>query len=116
MTTKMTPQQKTELLDWASACQSAYHIESNPGHRFGGLPGALQENRDALVAYVEKLLAEKEAELEALRADKARLDWLETNGVIPIDSVTGKKGGNGVKVLAAYRNAIDTIRAQALPL
>lgn len=52
----LTAQQRTELLDHVSACQSAYHIDSTPGHRFGGLPSNLQENRDALVDYVEDLL------------------------------------------------------------
>ena len=54
---KLTEAERTELLDWVSACQSAYHIESTPGHRFGGLPGALEENRQALCDYVEGLLA-----------------------------------------------------------
>ncbi|OQS42284.1 hypothetical protein [Chromobacterium haemolyticum] len=46
-----------ELLDWVSACQSAYHIDSTPGHRFGGLGSNLEENRAELVAYVADLLA-----------------------------------------------------------
>lgn len=54
---KLTDEQKTELLDWVSACQSAYHIDSTPGHRFGGIGSNLQENRDGLVEYVEDLLA-----------------------------------------------------------
>ena len=55
---------REELLDWVSACQSAYHIESTPGHRFGGIPGALSENRESLVGYVEELLAAANAEGE----------------------------------------------------
>ena len=47
---------KEELLDWVSACQSAYYIDSTPGHRFGGLGSNLEENREALVAYVERLI------------------------------------------------------------
>lgn len=56
MPKKLTDQQRTELLDHVSACQSAYHIDSTPGHRFGGLPSNLPENRGALVDYVEELL------------------------------------------------------------
>lgn len=67
----MTEQEKTDLLDWVSACQSAYHIESTPNHRFGGLPGMLQENREALVEYVQSLLDDRDAalagEMAALR-------------------------------------------------
>lgn len=55
-TSKLTDQERTELLDWVSACQSAYHIDSTPGHRFGGLPSNLQENRDGLIAAVESIL------------------------------------------------------------
>lgn len=57
MQKKLTAQQRTELLDHVSACQSAYHIDSTPGHRFGGLPSNLPENRDAVVDFVEELLA-----------------------------------------------------------
>lgn len=46
-----------ELLDWVSACQSAYHIESTPGHRFGGIVGQLEENREGLLEYVRGLLS-----------------------------------------------------------
>lgn len=58
----MTPDEKTELLDWVSACQSAYHIESTPGHRFGGITGNLEENRERLVDYVELLLEIRSAQ------------------------------------------------------
>ena len=61
MTADMTAEERTELLDWVSACQSAYHIESTPGHRFGGLPGVLDENREALCEYVNELLAARAA-------------------------------------------------------
>ena len=47
---------KHELLDWVSACQSAYHIDNTPGHRFGGLGSNLEENRAAVVEYVKELL------------------------------------------------------------
>lgn len=50
--------QVTELLDLVSACQSAYHIDSTPGHRFGGMPSNLEANRAELVVYVRQLLAE----------------------------------------------------------
>ena len=55
----LTAAERTELLDWVSSCQSAYHIDSTPGHRFGGLPSALEENRQALCDYVEGLLASR---------------------------------------------------------
>ena len=48
---------KHELLDLVSACQSAYHIDNTPGHRFGGLGSNLEENRTAVVEYVEALLS-----------------------------------------------------------
>ena len=48
---------ETELLDWVTACQSAYHIENTPGHRFGTLPGVLEANRADLVEYVRALVA-----------------------------------------------------------
>ena len=54
---RLSKAERTELLDWASACQSAYHIDSTPGHRFGALTSNLQENRAGLVGYVESLLA-----------------------------------------------------------
>lgn len=38
---------ESELLDWVSACQSAYHIDNTPGHRFGGLGSNLDENRQS---------------------------------------------------------------------
>lgn len=74
----LTEEQKTELLDWVSACQSAYHIESTPGHRFGGIGGQLQENRDGLVEYVESLLEAASAAPadEAMAKDAARYRWL----------------------------------------
>lgn len=56
-TVRLTDEQKAELLDWVSACQSAYHIENTSNHRFGGLSSQLQENRDALIEYVEDMLA-----------------------------------------------------------
>lgn len=53
----LTEAETTELLDWVSACQSSYHIDSTPGHRFGGLGSNLQENRESLVEYVNELIA-----------------------------------------------------------
>jgi hypothetical protein len=57
----LTEEEKTEILDWASACQSAYHIASTPGHRFGALGSNLEENREGLIEYVESLLARRRA-------------------------------------------------------
>lgn len=56
---KLTQQERAELLDHVSACQSAYHIDSTPNHRFGGLGSNLAENRQALLDYVEDLIAHK---------------------------------------------------------
>lgn len=53
----LTESERVELLDWVTACQSAYHIESTPNHRFGGLTGQLTENREAVCEYVNELLA-----------------------------------------------------------
>jgi len=47
---------KTELLDWVTACQSAYSMESNPRGPFRALPGQLKDNRNALVEFVDGLL------------------------------------------------------------
>lgn len=52
---------REELLGWVSACQSAYRIASAPGHRFGGLCSALDENRASVIEYVEGLLAATQA-------------------------------------------------------
>lgn len=56
-----------ELLDWVTACQSAYHIENTPGHRFGTLPGVLEANRADLVEYVRELIASAGTETNAAR-------------------------------------------------
>ena len=54
--TQLTDNERTELLDWVSACQSAYSMENNPRGPFFALPGQLQENRDSLVDYVNEIL------------------------------------------------------------
>ena len=72
----LTDSEQVELLDWVSACQSAYHIASTPGHRFGGLSGALEENRAALVEFVDELIAARHtapAAGDALDRDQQRL-------------------------------------------
>lgn len=69
----LTEDEKRELLDWVSACQSAYHIESTPGHRFGGLSGQLQENREALVEFVNELFA---ARASSAATNEAAGQWL----------------------------------------
>ena len=58
---------ETELLDWVTACQSAYHIENTPGHLFGRLPGVLEANRADLVEYVRELIASAGPETNAAR-------------------------------------------------
>lgn len=62
----LTDAEITELLDWVSACQSSYHIDSTPGHRFGGLGSHLQENRDSLVEYVNALIAARAQPAQAV--------------------------------------------------
>lgn len=56
-----------ELLDWVTACQSAYHIENTPGHRFGNLPGVLEANRADLVEYVRELISSAGTKTNAAR-------------------------------------------------
>ena len=62
---KLAADERTELLDWVSACQSAHLIDSTPGHRFGGLPSSLDDNRELLVVHVESILAERVRALTA---------------------------------------------------
>ena len=62
----LTDAEITELLGWVSACQSSYHIDSTPGHRFGGLGSHLQENRDSLVEYVNALIAARAQPAQAV--------------------------------------------------
>lgn len=57
---ELSAAERTELLDWVSACQSAYRLENHPSGPFMALPGQLQENREALVAYVNELLAQRQ--------------------------------------------------------
>lgn len=57
---ELSAAERTELLDWVSACQSAYSLENHPSGPFMALPGQLQENREALVAYVNELLAQRQ--------------------------------------------------------
>lgn len=59
---------ETELLDWVSSCQSAYHIDNTPGHRFGNLGSLLGENRQGLVEYVVELL--ENSARAAIKADR----------------------------------------------
>ena len=51
----LSDEQKAEILDWGRACQSSYHIDSTPGHRFGGLGSNLEENQAGLLGYVEEI-------------------------------------------------------------
>lgn len=54
----MNNTERAELLDWVSACQSAYHIDNTEGHRFAMCGSNLQENRDGLVGFVEGLISQ----------------------------------------------------------
>ncbi len=59
---------ETELLDWVSACQSAYHIDNTPGHRFGGLGSNLEENRSEIICFVRGLI--EDSATAAVEADR----------------------------------------------
>ncbi|NLZ11105.1 MAG: hypothetical protein GX086_07225 [Alcaligenaceae bacterium] len=59
---------ETELLDWVSACQSAYHIDNTPSHRFGGLGSNLEENRSEIICFVRGLIESHAA--AAIEADR----------------------------------------------
>ncbi|MDG3063266.1 hypothetical protein ACFQ4M_15880 [Thauera mechernichensis] len=73
-----------ELLDWVAACQSAYHIENTPGHRFGSLPGVLEANRADIVEYVRDLIASAGTETNAARDVLAeRRRQIEVEGWTP---------------------------------
>lgn len=67
----LSDKDKREILDWVCACQSAYHIDSTPNHRFGGLGSQLEENRAALIEYIEEVVSEAEA---AARAEQRERD------------------------------------------
>ena len=68
---------ETELLDWVSACQSAYHIDNTPGHRFGGLGSNLEENRLEIICFVRGLIESHAAALQSQdREDALRYRWL----------------------------------------
>jgi hypothetical protein len=73
-----------ELLDWVTACQSAYHIENTPGHRFGNLPGVLEANRADLVEYVRELISSAGTKTNAARDVLAeRRRQIEAEGWTP---------------------------------
>lgn len=75
---------ETELLDWVTACQSAYHIENTPGHRFGNLPGVLEANRADIVEYVRDLIASAGPQTNAARDVLAeRRRQIEAEGWTP---------------------------------
>lgn len=81
-----TPSSKdweTDLLDWVSACQSAYHIDNTPGHRFGALGSNLEENRAEIINFVNDLIETHAA--KAVEADRkarggpAGSGWIDPN-------------------------------------
>jgi hypothetical protein len=55
-------------------------------------------------------IADLERELEAVRKDAERMDWIAIHGSFGVDSVTGQIGGNGQKRIAATRTAIDAAK------
>ena len=98
----LTEAETTELLDWVSACQSSYHIDSTPGHRFGGLGSQLQENRDALVEYVDALIA---ARAQPAQAGQVLTDE-EVQSCIPTVALKGQD-----PVTMAWLKQADAIKA-----
>lgn len=62
---------ETELLDWVSACQSAYHIDNTNNHRFGGLGSDLEENRSEIICFVRGLIEIHTA--AAIEAERLRV-------------------------------------------
>jgi len=52
-------------------------------------------------------LAEARVELDRLKADADRLDWIAMHGTFGVDSVTGEVGGNGITRKASTRINID---------
>ena len=65
----LSDEEKAEILDWVRACQSAYHIDSTPGHRFGGLGSNLAENQQAMLDCIEEVSRsiERAATIAAMR-------------------------------------------------
>jgi len=87
--TILTYEETTELLDWVSACQSAYHINSTPNHPFGDNGSTLAENREGLLEYVNSILSEHvESAVLAAITPTVQLD-----GWLPISSAP--KGAKG---------------------
>lgn len=96
------------------------YADENTGHRWGGWLAATQRQQER-IAYVEKVaddaielgnqqairIAALEAQVQALSLDAGRLDWIAMHGGFGVDSVTGLPGGNGQKLKAATRAAID---------
>lgn len=83
--TTLNEQERTELLDWVRACESSYHIDSTPGHRFGGLPSNNQENRDGLVQYVDSLLHKRLAQaVPILDANTVMVYGIKNDAVHPL--------------------------------
>ena len=110
----MNQEEKTELLGCVTACQSAYYIESTPGHVFGGLPGKLQENRDELVNVVQDLLDAKDAEIASIRKDAERLNWLIENDAMVRESEPSKyhiRWATEVRFSGTFNSAREAIDA-----
>lgn len=78
--------EQTELLDWVSACQSAYRMETVRQGPFFSLPGQLKENRESLVAYVNSILESRTSPPPAqvqddIAKDAERYRWLKAQMV-----------------------------------
>ena len=86
--------QQIELLGLINACQSSYHIENSPERCSSGeASNQLQENRGALMSYVQALLdardASKDVEIAALRSAATKNCDLNCNFPVPPDCTTG---------------------------
>ena len=90
---------QTELLDWVSACQSAYYIDNTEGHRFGGLGSNLEENRAGIVEFVsELLLAAQQPTVNDSLTDQAVIP--AGYALVPVDEPTDEMVVRGAEALS----------------
>lgn len=68
---ELSEQERTDLLDWVSTCQSSYAM-TQTGHRFASQPNFLKENRAGLVEYVNQCLRSRAATSQAQAAEGSK--------------------------------------------
>lgn len=121
----LSDEQKAEILDWVRACQSAYHIDSTPGHRFGGLGSSLAENQQALLEYIEEVARaiERAATIAAMRRCAEICDELEEhwsdykdtallNGDVELSNAASGEPRAARSIAAAIRAEIARLEAE----